>query len=227
MLNKERNELIMNNFSITEKYALCILKERKNLYENGDIFAYLVLSMTLEMMLDGNLDIIDKDKIVLNNKEPEDDYNKQLYNIIGEMKKDKISLNEVIPLVCTNNKYLHTISTSLKNKMVDDGLISLDNKKELLGDKEVINANESILNNIIENVKLQITGNNTLKEDEIVFISLLNYTSFLKDLFDKNEREILKNKLKDFEGVEKVKISQSIIEELETTYLLTIVTNLI
>ena len=217
----------MNNCSITEKYALCILKERKNLYENGDVFAYLVVSMILEMMIDGNLDIVEKDKIILSNKEPENEYNKHLYNIISELKKDKVSLREVIPLVCTNSKYLTDIAISLKNKMLDDELIILDNKKGILSNKEVINTNEVILNDIIENVKTQVAENATLKEDEIVFISLLCYTSLVKELFNKDERENIKNKLKNFKDMEKVKIAQSIIEELETAYLLTILTNLL
>lgn len=46
----------MNNVSITEKYTLFILKEKKNLYTQ-DVKPYLIVSMIIEMMIDGNLEI--------------------------------------------------------------------------------------------------------------------------------------------------------------------------
>ena len=46
----------MNNISITEKYALCMLKEKKKLYDDN-LMLYLFISMIVEMMLDENLEI--------------------------------------------------------------------------------------------------------------------------------------------------------------------------
>ena len=70
----------MNNVSITEKYTLCMLKEKKTLYEK-ELAPYLIVSMVVEMMLDENLEITDKNKVILNSKIPTVDYNKKLYDI--------------------------------------------------------------------------------------------------------------------------------------------------
>lgn len=40
-------------------------------------------------MLDGNLEIVDKDKVILCDKIPTSNYSKMLYDIIKDMKKEK------------------------------------------------------------------------------------------------------------------------------------------
>ena len=79
----------MNNVNITEKYTLCMLKEKKMLYEN-ELTPHLIVSMMIEMMLDGNLEITDKDKVKLNEKVPTAKYNKRLYEIMKDLKKEEI-----------------------------------------------------------------------------------------------------------------------------------------
>ena len=69
----------MNNVSITEKYTLCMLKEKKTLLENV-VAPYIIVSMIVEMMLDENLEINDN-KVVLNNKVTTADYNRKLYEL--------------------------------------------------------------------------------------------------------------------------------------------------
>ncbi len=73
---------------ITQKYALCMLKEKRTLHENQES-PYLVSSMLIEMMLEGSIEITDKDKIVLNEREPGVSYNKCLYTYIKEMSKKR------------------------------------------------------------------------------------------------------------------------------------------
>ena len=82
----------MNNITITEKYALCMLKEMKK-FINEELPPHLIVSMIIEMMLEDCLEIIDyntgkvfestgKIKVKLNDKEPLNEYNKILYNYI-------------------------------------------------------------------------------------------------------------------------------------------------
>ena len=58
----------MSNVNITEKYALCVLKE-KNTLKGNDLTPYLVVSMIVESMLNGNLTIKDKNKVVLKSQQ--------------------------------------------------------------------------------------------------------------------------------------------------------------
>lgn len=79
----------MSDITVTEKYALCMLKEVKK-FNDVELSTHLVVSMVVEMMLEGSIEIVDKNKkkkweiindinIKLNNKLPKDEYNRALY----------------------------------------------------------------------------------------------------------------------------------------------------
>ena len=110
----------MNNISITEKYALCMLKEKKKLYDDN-LMLYLFIFMIVEMMLDENLEI-ENNKVKLNNKIPTAEYNKKFYEIIKklleDLKKDEISIQRI----------LNHISYSLKKKNRSNGFLKRRNE---------------------------------------------------------------------------------------------------
>ena len=93
----------MGNITVTEKYALCMLKEVKK-FSDMELSAHLVVSMVVEMMLEGSLEIVEdkkkkweiiKDiKVKLNNKLPKDEYNRALYKIIEELNKPEIAISQ-------------------------------------------------------------------------------------------------------------------------------------
>lgn len=123
-LNRKKNEklkgvIYMNNVNITEKFALCMLKEKKNLYSER-VKPYLITSMIIEMLLNGNLEITDK--VVLCDKMPTINYNKKLYEIMKDMKKDKVSLRIILSSICFgfSTKNLKSIITLLKDSMVEN-----------------------------------------------------------------------------------------------------------
>lgn len=129
----------MNNVNITEKYTLCMLKEKKMLYEN-ELTPHLIVSMIIEMMLNGNLEITDKNKVKLNQKLPISNYNKNLYEIMKDLKKEEIPLKNIITSICYTlpNKKLQSVIETLKEGMLEKELIVIENKKGLLGNKEKI-----------------------------------------------------------------------------------------
>lgn len=129
----------MNNVSITEKYALCMLKEKRKLYES-ELTPHLFVSIVVEMMLDENLEITNKNKIKLNEKLPTANYNKELYQIIKETKKYEVPAKEIITSICYGftNKKMRSVIELLKENMAENSLIILENKKGLLGNKEII-----------------------------------------------------------------------------------------
>ncbi len=106
----------MNNVNITEKYTLCLLKEKKIL-NNRYVTPYLIVSMMVRMMLDGNLEITDKNEITLNDKIPTVSYDKKLYEILKDMKKDKLSLRYVLTSICQDFSTKNIKDTEIAKKV--------------------------------------------------------------------------------------------------------------
>ena len=228
---------IMNNINITEKYALCMLKEKRKFYET-ELTSHLLVSMIIEMMLDGNLEISNKSKVRLTDKTPTANYNIQLYNAIKEgkfsgmlKKTDEIPFKDIISLVCHSfsNKTMKAIVEPLKEKMIEDELISREEKKGLIGNKEVIIINDDKFNNIVEEVRAEILENGNLTDDVILLSSLLNATKFLKNIFTKYEKERLESRLKEIKQTEiseKVKIAQDVINDMSAIMAAMIITTI-
>ena len=78
----------MKDVNISEKYTLCVLKEKKNLYVQ-EVKPYIIISMIVEMMIDENLEITDNNKVKLTDKEPTVNYNKKLYEVIKNILRNK------------------------------------------------------------------------------------------------------------------------------------------
>ena len=208
----------MNKVNITEKYTLCMLKEKKTLYEK-ELAPYLIVSMIVEMMLDENIEFTEKNEVILNNKIPVANYNKELYEIIKDMKKDKVPLRYLLTSICYSfsRKNLQSIVNTLKDDMLKDELIALETKKGLIGNKEVVKVDEEKFKYIIEEIKIEFLKKGNLTDDMILLASLLDNTRFLKNIFNKYEKEELKNRLKEIKETEiakKVKVAQSAINNM-------------
>lgn len=171
------------------------------------------------MMLDGNLEINDKNKVILKDKIPKISYNRKLYEIIQDMKKDEISLKAILKSVCyISLKKLKSIINLLENQMLEDKFITLEIKKRLIGSKKIMKINEDQFNEITEEIRLELLEEN-LNEKIILLASLLNSTKFLKNIFNKYEREKLNNilkEMKDTDIAKSVKMAQSIINYLHS-----------
>ena len=214
-----------------------MLKEKRKFYET-ELTSHLLVSMIIEMMLDGNLEVNNKSKVRLTDKIPTSNYNIQLYNAIKEgkftgilKKSDEIPFKDIISLVCYSfsNKTMKSIVEPLKEKMVEDELISLEEKKGLFGNKEIIIINDNKFNNVVEEVRAEILENGNLTDDIILLSSLLNATKFLKNIFTKYEKERLESRLKEIKQTEiseKVKIAQDVIDEMSATMATIILTTL-
>lgn len=205
----------MDNVSITEQYALCMLKEKKTLHEE-ELSPYLIVSMIVEMMLDDNLTFTEKNEVVLSEKVPTLSYNKQLYEVIKGMKKDKVSLRYILSSICHSfsTKDLKNIISELKDAMLKDKLITVEDKKGLIGTKEVMIIDENKFNEIINEIKKEMLDKGNLTDNIILLTSLLNSCRFLKNIFSKYEKEELNKTLEEIKNsdiAKKVKVAQSAI----------------
>lgn len=214
--------------TVTEKYALCMLKDVKK-FSNSELSAHIVVSMIVEMILGGNLEVVDKDKkkkweiipdinVKLNNQLPKEEYNRKLYEIIEETNKPQIGISQIIEKICfsfSDKKYMEIIQL-LQEKMINDKLISLEMKKGLLKEKEVIVLNEEKFNKIIEEIRNEFLKNANYTDEFILVVSLLNSSHFLKNIFIKYEKETLKKSLKEIKQTEiykQVNIARSVIDK--------------
>ncbi len=218
----------MNQVTITEKYALCMLKEKGKL-EDSEVKPHLLVSMIVEMMLDGNLEITDKNKVKITSDLPITPYNKQLYEIIGEMKKDEVPLKTLLTSLCNEwpEKKMKAIVALFKDSMEKKDLIRLEHKKGLFGEKEVIVINEKQLDHIVEEVRSEFLEKGALTDDLVLLGALLNSTKFLKSIFTKYEKNALNSRLKeikDTEIAEKVKVARSVIDDMAAMMIAIVVT---
>ena len=175
--------------------------------------------MIVEMMLNDNLEKTDKNKVILKDKIPKEDYNKKLYEVIKNMKKDEISLRVILSSVCYgfSTKNLKNIIDDLKENMLKDKLITIEAKKGIIGQKDIIKIDENIFNNLIETIRNELLGEEKITEDSLLLASLLIYTKFLKNIFNKYEKEELNErlkKIKDSDIAQKVKVVQYVISTM-------------
>ena len=221
----------MSDITVTEKYALCMLKEVKK-FNDLELATHLIVSMVVEMMLEGSIEIIDNNKkkkweiisdikVRLNNKIPKNEYNRELYKIIEEFNKTEISISQIIEKLCYSfsNKNYFAVIQALQEKMISNKLISLQKKKGIFKEKEIIVINEEEFNSIIGKIRTEFLEKGTLTDEFVLLVSLLDSTNFLKNIFIKYEKETLKKRLKEIKETEiskQVSIAREVINALDT-----------
>lgn len=221
----------MNDLTIVEKYCLCDLKEKKSF--NSMYFSiHLITAMLLEMMLDDNLEIIESDKrslfgskykVILNAKAPSNQYNRILYNYIKDMNKMEIDMYDAVTKTYhgsgfSNKQYLQIVD-ALKESMVVKGLINLETKRGLFGNREKIVINDEKFDLVVEEIREEFINKNSCNDSILLLGALLNSTNFLKNIINKYEKEDLKNRInqiKDTEIAKKVKVANEVIAMLSS-----------
>ena len=111
----------------------------------------------------------------------------------------------------------------LQDKMINDKLISLEIKKGVFKEKEVIVINEEEFNNIIGKIRIEFLEKGNFTDEFILLVSLLNSTNFLKNIFIKYEKETLKKRLKEIKETEiskQVNIAREIIDVINTALII-------
>lgn len=205
------------NTTITEKYALCMLKEKRNLY--GSELPYLVMSMLVEMMLYGNLEITANNQVIIKNELVTSEYNRRLCEFLKAMKKEKLYLKDIVTTITNgfSNKKLRGIIELLQDGMINKKLLGVVKKKGILGAKKTVVVNEDKFVEIITEVRAGFLEQGNLEEDIILLGALLNSSKILKNIFTKYEKEVLNQRLQEIKTTEiadKVKVVQTVIDDM-------------
>ena len=203
----------MSNVTITEKFALCMVKKNKKLYTSYISAFHLTVSMLVEMMFEGCIEITDtnegkifkfddKIKIKLQDKTPKEEYTKIVYDKLKELNKDEISITKALCRISDDKKVIMPIIETLKTKMLKNNLISLEHKKGLFKMKEIIVVNEDKFKEVVAEIRQEVLDKDKLDKEMILLTALLNSTSFIKDIFTKYEKDELKKRLEEIEDTE-------------------------
>lgn len=200
----------MRDVSVSEKFALFMLKEKYS-FNYLEFKIYFIGSVLIEMIMDGNLKIIDninqknklfdsKYKVTLTTKAPNKEYSRVVYNYIKDLNKNEISLKDAIHYVLygkygfSDKKYRELVSL-VKTSMISNNLINIDKKRGLFRTKDVILVNEDKFSSLIEEIREEFIEKDSYNDKTILLVSLLNLVNCLKNVMNKYEKSGLKEKL--------------------------------
>lgn len=200
----------MRDVSVSEKFALFMLKEKYS-FNYLEFKIYFIGSVLIEMIMDGNLKIIDninqknklfdsKYKVTLTTKAPNKEYSRVVYNYIKDLNKNEISLKDAIHYVLygkygfSDKKYRELVSL-VKTSMISNNLINIDKKRGLFRTKDVILVNEDKFSSLIEEIREEFIEKDGYDDKTILLVSLLNLVNCLKNVMNKYEKSELKEKL--------------------------------
>ena len=200
----------MRDVSVSEKFALFMLKEKYS-FNYLEFKVYFIGSVLIEMIMDGNLKIIDnmnqknklfdsKYKVTLTTKAPNREYSRVVYNYIKDLNKNEISLKDAIHYILygkhgfSDKKYRELVSL-VKTDMVSNNLINIDKKRGLFRTKDVILVNEDKFSSLIEEIREEFIEKDSYNDKTILLVSLLNLVNCLKNVMNKYEKSELKEKL--------------------------------
>ena len=200
----------MRGVSVSEKFALFMLKEKYS-FNYLEFKIYFIGSVLIEMIMDGNLKIIDninqknklfdsKYKVTLTTKAPNKEYSRVVYNYIKDLNKNEISMKDAIHYVLygkygfSDKKYRELVSL-VKTSMISNNLINIDKKRGLFRTKDVILVNEDKFSSLIEEIREEFIEKDSYNDKTILLVSLLNLVNCLKNVMNKYEKSELKEKL--------------------------------
>lgn len=200
----------MRDVSVSEKFALFMLKEKYS-FNYLEFKIYFIGSVLIEMIMDGNLKIIDninqknklfdsKYKVTLTTKAPNKEYSRVVYNYIKDLNKNEISLKDAIHYVLygkygfSDKKYRELVSL-VKTSMISNNLINIDKKRGIFRTKDVILVNEDKFSSLIEEIREEFIEKDSYDDKTILLVSLLNLVNCLKNVMNKYEKSELKEKL--------------------------------
>ena len=211
----------MYNISLTEKYALCMLKEVKH-FKHQDFIINLAMLMMLEMAKEGCLRFIDynkgkaikntaKIKVELTDITPMSEYNHVLYNMIKAKSKSKTSIS-VFEIITKNEmeidlKNLTPVISALKKSMRTNGLIDITKEKALIGTKEKITINKEAFTSIMTEIRKALLNDEPLEENMMALASFFKYSHLLKAFFLKYEKDILKRRKSEIKASKEYRVA--------------------
>lgn len=207
----------MENVTAAEKYLLCALKYGYTFDNN--VRVPLIITTIIEMALEGNLEIIENNKIVLTDKIPTINYHKHVYDAI-KCKRKNISIKTLLLVMCEYRVKEAANAVRIVNQnLINKGLIKIEYEKRLFSKKENIIINNEQFNIYMQEINTQLLREQEASTDVILLTNLLYTTKYLEKIFTKSEIENIKKKFIEMNNTiinEKIKLIKPVLRTITT-----------
>ncbi len=225
----------MTGLNITQKYTLCALDPnlapkliflkditKKSIQFDGKYFISMLISIFFELYNRGVIKFDPDKKIKISKKT---DFNENYLKIIY----DKISLEPPKTLMKWCEYFYFSFNKKNYNNIIDEIIFSLikekvlfsESKKGLLKNKEVYTIKKSVLNDIIEEIRSNISGKTVLSNDTAILVLLFEASDMIKKCLTKEEMKLyckIKDEIKSRNKEWKIK---EIIDQVNTKIITT------
>lgn len=183
----------MNNLTVTELFALYLLKRRRNFY-HGTVSPYLLNCMLAEMYLNGNI-AIDEELYIetTNERVPTASYHRMLFDLIKE-KNRKIFLRAFVDVVTQSEKW-HYVCGLLENSLHKGGIVELSEERNWLHMRKVLKFNYIELNAKLHEIKWKFFYGNQQTEF-LLFSFLVNQLFITRGILTKQEKKLYRKRIR-------------------------------
>ncbi len=205
----------MTDLTITQEYMICVVNDKGILSNHRQYAAAaLIASGLLEMEMENCIDI-ENNKIAIKSNLPAKLLClKPLYEEIEQARAIKIEkIIETYMVSLTETKF-RKLTSSINNSLVEAGVAKMV-KAGILENKEGCVPNQEIRDHIIEEIRAEILGKNTISEKTTVLTILLDKADCLKEYFSKYERKKLKARLGEIRNSDTDTLVKEIIKHVD------------
>lgn len=185
----------MKNLSLTQKYLIAALNNKKNLSANSEKMVCLVAAGLMELQQQGCIQF-EKKKVTLCKKLPqENNYLAPLYDYIAAKKEVKLSkLTDAFCFSLTEKRF-QTYFEAVGDSLVPLGFAT-PCEKGVIHKKQGYIEDEKTVNCFIEQIRTELLLEESLEENTAALALLLEKSNVLKSHFSRQERAKMKKTLK-------------------------------
>lgn len=204
------------NFSISQSFLLCVLKEDGTIPKLSLDENWLIAAGMLDLIFKDTIESVDE-KIMVKGELPENLYYlKTLYNFFSL--SDKSSKNAIVEFSTKDlGKSRSKLFRSVARSLAEKNAVKVETKSNFLSDNELYIPNKIELEKIIEEIRAELLEDGVVTHETIVLSMLLDKSSHLKDYFSKHERDRLNEKIDELRDYP---INSPVKEAIESTLLL-------
>lgn len=213
-------------FTLAEELTLVGLSNKNilKLDYNSYKTAFSIATVFIDLLLKNNLQMADDGTITVLNDEPVGiSYVDQVLHTVATANKERTLKRWIIKLF-NRGKSANELHANILHSLVEKNAATVEESKVLfVFSKKEYHANSAVLEQVVSRVRTEILVNESYEQQTVALCAILNETKLLSALFEKEELEQLKNKLKELKESDSfhwVKMVDRAINEIDTTALL-------
>ena len=209
----------MKELNLVQEYAVCAMAGRKNLKLLRNDYPHIVCAVGAvfcQMIMDGNLELDEKKRIILTGKVPEGiGYMRELWQKIGD--KKPMTLQRWLQDLTYNftTKKVIFIYDGLIESLREAGCIETVTKKGLFGLKRLEQVKKDCADAVVEKIRAEFLEEGELSDETMTLSALLYHSGELKRYFSKYEEKEMKKRLKEVKKDELASIVKKALDDIQ------------